>query len=582
MNFLKTFLASCLGSLIAMGLLILLAIGFIVGLSEEKAVQISDNSVLHLRLEAPITELELDDPIADIFPGAAEQSYGLLRVKEVIRHAKSDPKIEGIFLNTGMVMTGIASLQELREAILEFRESGKWVIAYADFYSEGGYYLATAADKIYMYPEGQAEMNGLASEVMFFKKLFDKLEINPQIFRVGDFKSAVEPFMREDLSDDNKLQLNSILNSIYSAMLNNIAEARNIPIAKLKDMANKMLVRNAKDAVTYGLVDSLLYDDQVKDELRTRLHLGEDQRISLVKYGQYKKTFSSHSSSKNDIAVIVADGDIVPGRSDNGVVGATTIVDLVRKARINSQVKAIVLRVNSPGGVFQSADQMWRELKLASEVKPVICSMSDYAASGGYYLAMACDTIVAQPTTITGSIGVFSVLFDLSAFLDHKIGITSEEVKTGDFGELVTVTRRLTDAEKAFWQNQTNEVYETFTGKAADCRHMSQEALKKIASGRVWTGEQAKANGLVDVLGGFDDAVDIAARAANVGDDYRLRYYPQPKPLLDRLMGKTEEEISEVMVKRELGEHYAWYQQWNHIKNYQGVQARMGLEFKVK
>ncbi len=582
MNFLKTFLASCLGTLIAFVLLIVLTIGFIAGLSEEKAVQVADSSVLHLRLEAPITELELDDPIADVFPGATEQSYGLLKVKEVIRHAKSDPKIEGIYLNTGMVMTGIASLQELREAILEFRESGKWVVAYADYYSEGGYYLATAADKIYLYTEGQVEMNGLASEVMFFKKLFDKLEINPQIFRVGDFKSAVEPFMRENLSEENKLQLNSILNSIYGEMLSNMAEARNIPLEKLKEIANKMLVKNAKDAVAYGLVDSLLYDDQVKDELRERLSLGNEERISFIKYGQYKKSFSAYSASKNDIAVIVADGDIVPGRSDNGLVGSTTIVDLVRKARTNDRVKAIVLRVNSPGGVFQAADQMWHELKLASEVKPVICSMSDYAASGGYYLAMACDTIVAQPTTITGSIGVFSVLFDLSSFLDHKIGITSEEVKTGDYGELVTVTRRLTDAEKAFWQNQTNEIYETFTGKAADSRHMAKEELKKIASGRVWTGEQAKANGLADVLGGFDDAVAIAARAANIGDDYRLRYYPQPKPLLDRLMGKTSDEISEVFLKRELGEHYGWYQQWHQIKNYQGVQARMGVEFKVK
>lgn len=582
MNFLKTFLASCLGTLIAIVLLIFLTIGFIAGLSEEKAEQVADNSVLHLRLEAPITELELDDPIADVFPGATEQSYGLLKVKEVIRHAKSDPKIEGIYLNTGMVMTGIASLQELREAILEFRESGKWVVAYADYYSEGGYYLATAADKIYLYTEGQVEMNGLASEVMFFKKLFDKLEINPQIFRVGDFKSAVEPFMRENLSEENKLQLNSILNSIYGEMLSNMAEARNIPLEKLKEIANKMLVKNAKDAVAYGLVDSLLYDDQVKDELRERLSLGNEERISFIKYGQYKKSFSAYSASKNDIAVIVADGDIVPGRSDNGLVGSTTIVDLVRKARTNDRVKAIVLRVNSPGGVFQAADQMWHELKLASEVKPVICSMSDYAASGGYYLAMACDTIVAQPTTITGSIGVFSVLFDLSSFLDHKIGITSEEVKTGDYGELVTVTRRLTDAEKAFWQNQTNEIYETFTGKAADSRHMAKDQLKKIASGRVWTGEQAKANGLADVLGGFDDAVAIAARAANIGDDYRLRYYPQPKPLLDRLMGKTSDEISEVFLKRELGEHYAWYQQWHQIKNYQGVQARMGVEFKVK
>lgn len=582
MNFLKTFLASCLGTLVALALLVFLTIAFIAGLSDEKAVQVADNSVLHLRLDAPITELELDDPVAEVFPGAAEQSLGLLRIKQVIRHAKTDPKIEGIYLNANMVMAGIASLRELRESILEFRESGKWVVAYADFFTEGTYYLATAADKIYLYPEGQVEFNGLATEVMFFKKLFDKLEVNPQVFRVGDFKSAVEPFMRDNLSEENKLQLNSILNSLYGRMLGEVSEARNIPLDQLKSVADKMLVQDARSAAKYNLVDSLLYDDQVKDELRGRLNLGENERISFVRYGQYKKTVPTYNSSKNEIAVIVADGEIVPGRSDNNLVGSATVVELVRKARTNDRVKAIVLRVNSPGGVFQAADQMWRELVLASEQKPVICSMSDYAASGGYYLAMACDTIVAQPTTITGSIGVFSVLFDLSAFLDHKIGITSEEVKTGEYGDLVTVTRRLTDAEKAIWQRQTDAIYDTFTRKAAESRGMSQDALKKIASGRVWTGAQAKENGLADILGGFDDAIDVAARKANVGDDYRLRFYPQPKPLLDRLMGNVEEEFSQAMIRRELGEQYAWYTQWEQLKRLQGVQARMGVEFKVK
>lgn len=581
MNFLKAFLASCLGTLVALILLLFLTIAFISGLSEDKAVTVGDNSVLHLRLEAPMTELELDDPLADAFPGAAEQSLGLLRIKQVIRHAKTDPKIQGIYLNTSMLMTGMASLQEIREAILEFRETGKWVVAYADFYSEGAYYLATAADKIYLYPEGQVEFNGLATEVMFFKKMFDKLEINPQIFRVGDFKSAVEPFMRESLSDENKLQLNSLLSSIHGDMLEDMAEARNIPVERLKEIAGKMLVQDAQDAVKYGLVDTLYYDDEIKDELRGRLNLDKNDRIPMVRYGQYKKTVPAYASSKNEIAVIIADGDIMPGRSDNGIVGASTVVELVRKARTNKNVKAIVLRVNSPGGVFQSADQMWRELRLAAESKPVIASMSDYAASGGYYLAMACDTIVAKPTTITGSIGVFSVLFDLSAFLDHKIGITAEEVKTGEVGELITVTRRLTDAEKAIWQRQTDKVYETFTRKAAENRHMKQDDLKKIASGRVWTGSQALDNGLVDVLGGFDDAVDIAARNANVGDDYRLKFYPQPRPLLDRLMGNVEEEVSQAMLKHRLGDQYEWFKQWERVKNYLGVQARMPVEFKV-
>lgn len=582
MSFLKSFFASCLGTFVALGLLIFVSASVIASLSDEKVVAVADHSVLHLRLEAPIAELELDDPLADLFPSATDQTLGLLRIKEVIAYAKTDPKIEGIYLNTSFLMTGMASLKELRTSLIDFKESGKWVVAYADYFSEGAYYLATAADKIYMYPEGEVEFNGLATEVNFFKKMFDKLEIKPQIFRVGDFKSAVEPFMREDLSEENKLQLNSLLSSMYNEVLHDISDARKIPFARMKEISDKMLVQNSREAVSYGLIDSLYYEDQIKDELRARLDLDEDRRVPLVRYSAYKKSVAGAVSSKNEIAVIVADGDIVPGRADNGIVGAATIVELVRRARTNDNVRAIVLRVNSPGGVFQAADMMWREIALAAEVKPVIASMSDYAASGGYYLAMACDTIVAQPTTITGSIGVFSVLFDLANFLDNKIGITSEEVKTGEIGELVTVTRTLTEREKAIWQKQTDKVYDTFTRKAAEGRRMTQDELKKIASGRVWTGSQAKDNGLADVMGGFNDAVALAATAAGIGTDYRLRYYPQPRPLLERFMTNIEDEVKTNLLKKELGAHYPWFRQWEGVKSYQGIQARMPVEFKVK
>jgi len=563
-------------------MLLFLCISMLSSLSTDTVQPVAEGSVLHLRLETPIAELELEDPLAEVFPSAADQTLGLLRLKEVIAYAKNDPKIQGIYLNTSFLMTGMASLQELRDALTDFKESGKWVISYANAYSEGAYYLATVADKVYMYPEGEVEFNGLATEVMFFKKMFDKLDIRPQVFRVGDFKSAVEPFIRESLSEENKVQLNSLLKSIHGELLQNMADARNIPVDRLKEISNKMLVQDSRSAVELGLLDSLLYGDQVKDELRGLLNLGSEANIPLVKYSQYKKSIPGTASSGNEIAVIVADGDIMPGKADNGVVGSATIVELIRRARTNDRVKAIVLRVNSPGGAFQAADMMWRELMLAAETKPVIASMSDYAASGGYYLAMACDTIVARPTTITGSIGVFSVLFDLSHFLDSKIGITTEEVKTGEVGELITVTRSLTESEKNIWQKQTDKVYETFTRKAADGRGMSQDDLKKIASGRVWSGLQAKDNGLADVIGGFDDAVAIAADKAGIGEDYRLRYYPQPKPLLDRLMGNVEDELRTTMLKQELGEQYPWFQQWERIRNYQGVQARMPLEFKVQ
>ncbi len=582
MTFFKTLFASCLGTFVALALLFLVGILIIVSLSNENEVAVADNSVLHLRLEAPITELEIEDPLAEIFPGAGSQSHGLIQIKQAIRNAKSDPKIKGIYLNTSMVMTGFATIQELRESLLDFRKSGKWVISYADFYTEGGYFLATAADEIYMNPDGEVEFNGLATEVTFFKKLFDRLEINPQIFRVGEFKSAVEPFFRDNLSDENKLQLNSILNSINGEMLHHISEARKIPFEKLKEISDKMIVRSAALSVSTGLVDSLLYDDQLQDKLRAKLGLKASRTVPLVKYSRYRKSFTPSESSSNEIAVIVADGAIMPGKAEQGTVGATTIVEQIRKARNNDKVKAIIIRINSPGGVFQAADYMWREITLATKQKPVIASMSDYAASGGYYLAMGCDTIVTQPTTITGSIGVFSVLPDLSKFMDDKLGITSEEVKTGEIGELVTVTRKLTEVEYNIWQKRTDEIYETFTRKAAEGRKMDINDLKKIASGRVWTGTQAKDNGLADVLGGFETAVKIAAAKAGIGEDYKLRYYPRPKPLLDRLMGDWENNTRTNTLRTELGEYYPIYQQWEKVKGYQGVQARMPVEFIVK
>lgn len=581
MGFFKSFLASCLGSLVALVVLIGLALLILGSLAGNDEVAIADNSILHLRLEAPITELEVEDPFAEVFPGIGTQSVGLISLKQSIQHAKTDPKIKGIYLDLRSLAAGISSIDEVRQAVIDFKTSGKWVVAYSDGYSEGAYYLASAADKVYLNPEGMLEWNGLAVEVTFYKKLFDKLEIKPQVFRVGDFKSAVEPFMRDNMSDENRLQLNSMITSVYGQLLSGVSDARKIPKDKLKEISDNMLVRNAKQALEYGLVDSLFYEDQVKDELRHRLGLAKDAPIPVARYTKYKKSFSTYSNAKNEIAVIVADGTIMQGEAEQGLVGAATIMDEIKKARINDNVKAIVIRVNSPGGVFQAADQMWREIALARKEKPVIASMSDYAASGGYYLAMGCDTIVARPTTITGSIGVFSVLFDLSQFMGDKLGITSEEVKTGNIGEMTTVSRPLTSMEKDIWQKQTDEVYETFTGKAAAGRSMKIEDLKKIASGRVWTGLQAKDNGLVDVLGNFDDAIKIAADKAGISADYKVRFYPKQKPLLERLMGDLEQNARTAASKAELGEYYPWFRQWQRVKSYQGVQARMPFEFEI-
>jgi protease IV len=583
MNFFKTFLASCFGSLIAFivlgGLILMVFIGIVSNLSNSSDVTtVKDNSVLHLKLDVPITEAEVEDPFEGLpIPGAVS-SIGLLPLKQTIQHAKSDPKIEGIYLDVSMFMAGYGVAREIRQALEDFKSSGKWIVAYSEFYTEQAYYLVSVADNVFLNPEGEIEFNGLAVEVSFFKRLFDKLDIKPQIFRVGDFKSAVEPFMLDHMSPENKLQLNELISDINTSMLNDISQSRKIEINRLREMSNKMLVTNSKTSVEFGLIDSLYYYDQVLQELRKRLSLDKDDAITFIKYSKYKKSFSTYSDSKNEIAVIVADGEIFPGKASQGTIGSDTFAEELRKARTNDKVKAIVLRINSPGGSALASDVMWREIKLATEVKPVIASMSDYAASGGYYLAMACDTIVAQPTTITGSIGVFSVMFDMSSFLDSKLGITFDQVQTGEIGELITVTRPLTNVEKSIWQKKTDDIYASFTTKAAEGRGMSVEALRKVASGRVWTGTQAKERGLVDVLGTYEDALAIAAQKAGITGDFKTRFYPVQKSFIQEWLMGMEENAETKALKASLGDHYGTYMQLKKLQTLQGSQTRMPYE----
>lgn len=590
MNFFKTFLASCLGSLVALIALVfiltMLMVGAVAGLvgGADEQVIVSDKSVLHLNLDVQVTEQQAENPFAGLpFPGAEPSTVGLLPLKQAIENAKTDSKIEGIFLNVSYPMTGFATLEEIRQSILDFRKSGKWVVAYADAMSEGAYYVASAADKVYLNPEGDVEFNGLAVEVTFFKKMFDKLEIKPEIFRVGQFKSAVEPFMLEKMSPENKLQLTEMINSIYDHVLTRVSDARGMEKAKLKEISDKMLVRNARLSVEHGLVDSLLYYDQVLDELRGRLDLKDNAKVKFIKYNKYRKSYTESTAvAANEVAVIVADGTIMMGTGDQGVIGGEAFASEIRRARENDKVKAIVIRINSPGGSFVASDIMWREVNLAAQKKPVIASMGDYAASGGYYLAMACDTIVAQPHTITGSIGIFSVLFDASGLLNNKLGITFDDVKTGEYGDMVTISRPLTDAEKNVWQTRTEEIYETFTRKASEGRNMTQDEIKQVASGRVWTGTQAKERKLVDVLGNYNDAIEIAAKAAGIGNDYKVRLYPRQKPFFEEFMEGIEENSRVSAIKEELGSNYIYYQYWQEVKTLNGVQARMPFDLNIQ
>ena len=589
MNFLKTFFASCLGSLLALFLFFIIGIFLVAGIigaamsgGDESLTTISDNSVLRLELNVPITELEVEDPFEGLpLPGIESGSIGLIQLKQAIDHAASDPKIKGIYLDVSFFMGGYATAREIRQSLEEFKATGKWVIAYSEMMSESSYYIASAADKVFLNPEGDLEFNGLSVEIGFFKQLFDKLEIKPEVFRVGDFKSAVEPFLLDKMSDENRLQLNVLLGSMYGTLLSDIAASRQREAADLRAIADKALVTSARQAREHRLVDSLMYYDQVEDYLRDKLGLAEDKKITFARYGKYRKSFATASKSKNEIAVIVADGDILPGEAQPGVVGSETFAEQLRKARKNDNVKAIVLRINSPGGSSLASDVMWREIVLASEEKPVIASMGDYAASGGYYLAMACDTIVTQPNTITGSIGVFSILYDASDFLKNKLGITFDEVRTGQTGDLITFTRPLSTQERNIWQNRTNEIYETFTTKAAQGRGMAVEDIKDIASGRVWSGKQALVNGLADVEGGLADALTLAAGQAGLGNDYKVKYYPKPKTFLELWLSNMEETAAERAMREKLGSAYPLYREWQQLEKLKGNQARLPFTLKL-
>lgn len=579
MNFLKNILSTLIALLLFSIAGFFIMLGVIGSLSEKEKVVVKENSILYLNLNKPITEQEVENPFDDIeFLAAEESSIGLIELKKSIKNAADDANIKGIYIKLHYFMGGMSTLEEVRVALEDFQKSGKFVIAYSEYYSEGAYYLASVADQVMLNPEGEIELNGLNANVTFFTGLFEKLGIEPEIFRVGEFKSAVEPYFRKSLSPENELQLSELLNGINNNMLQGISRTRGIEFDRLKEISDKMEVREAEDALRLNLIDQLAYEDEVIERLKEASDVSD---LKLISYKDYKKSFSTFKLSSNEVAVIVASGEIVMGKGDEGTIGGDKYVKQIRKAREDDGIKAIVLRINSPGGSYLASDMMWREIKLASETKPVIASMADYAASGGYYMAMACDSIVAQPNTITGSIGVFGMMFNLQGLLEDKLGLNHDEVQTGEFSGMMTVTRALTDVEKSIIQKSVEKNYNSFIDKAAEGRGMNRGDMLKIASGRVWTGTQAEKLGLVDQLGDFDDAIAMAVEKAGIADDYKVRYYPEVKPFFEKLFEDFEDQAKVKMIKNEVGELYPYLEKIKKVKNLQGAQARMPFELEI-
>ncbi|RAK66017.1 signal peptide peptidase SppA [Hymenobacter edaphi] len=587
LQFLKYVLATIVGLALFsfVGFLIFVGVVAAIGSSSDE-VTVASNSVLQLKLDRPLTERKQEGEFTPF--GLRSSSIGLTTLKEAIKRAKTDDDIKGILLDLDVVSGGLASLEEVRDALLDFKKSGKFIVAYHETGSEKGYYLSSVADEVYLHPQGLLEFNGLSSEVFFYKRLFDKLGVEPFIFRVGSFKSAVEPYFRENFSDSARFQTVSFLNSINNHSVEQIAAARKLPVGRLKTVQDSMLVHNAQDAKRLGLVTKLGYYDEVLDYLREKLHLDGDKKPSLVSLSTYEKADKDDKEvSGNKIAVVYAEGDIVGGKGGEESIGGTKFAETIRKARLDKNVKAIVLRINSPGGSALASDVIYREVMLAKKVKPVIASMSDVAASGGYYIAMGCDTIVAHPNTITGSIGVFGVLPNLGPLLSDKLGITVDRVTTGKFSDIPTVTRRLTPFEQQSLQREVERTYADFTSKAAIGRRMPVERLRRLASGRVWSGTEAKQRGLVDVLGSFDDAVAIAARRAHLkADDYRLQALPRRKSAIESLVsmlsGGSSEEAEAKALQSKLGPLYPVFQQYRTVTQMQGVQARLPYELTIQ
>lgn len=584
------FLGNVLAVIVGLLIFSILSFFFLAGLiavisSSEEEIKIKENTVLVMNLERRVlversSEDDPDFSSLSFFGGVP--TVGLTSLKNAIRTAKENGDIKGIFLKGGTLIGGQAGIKELRDELKSFKESGKFIVSYGEIYTENGYYLSSVSDEIYINPSGLIEFNGLASETLFFKGLFEKLEIEPQVFRVGDFKSAVEPFLLDKMSDENRLQTQSFLDDLNDFYLREIAESRGMDFETVSDINANMLVRKLKDATELNIVDGLWYEDQVIDLMKQKLGLKKEDKINTINVSRTNKAIKSKKKySGNRIAVIVAEGEIMGGDAD-GIVSSDKFKEEIKKAKNNKNVKAIVLRVNSPGGSALASEVIWRELEEARKEKPVIASMGEIATSGGYYIAAASDSIVAQPNTITGSIGIFALWFNAQGLLNNKLGITTDVVKTGQLSDFLSPTRKVTEMERSIFQGQVEEGYDIFLDRVAEGRDMTKEEVMKVASGRVWTGNQALENGLVDVLGGLDDAIKIAAEKAGISDDYRVVYYPEFKPWFERFLSQFSNEVQTYYQRQKFGNLYPVYQQIESLKKYEGLMLRIPYDYVIQ
>ncbi len=558
-----------------------LLVGILLLLLQPSKPKLTDKTVLYIALRGSVVEHATDT--FRLFKAGQEEVLDLLALKEAIKHAQEDTKIQGIYLEADALKAGWASLEEIREALLSFKKAGKFIVAYGENYTQKTYYLASLADDIVLPSGGIFPLRGLHQTVFFYKALFDKLEVVPQVFRVGKYKSAVEPFIRQDMSPVSKHQSVVLLRGIYNHFLDKVATARTLKQDSLQKMADQLAVVLPQDACKAQLVSQVGYFDEAEALIKAKLAVDQEAAIHYLPYEKYaaslKKTLPS---SKHQVAVLIAEGNIIDGQGALDTLGSKDLASHLSALRENKAVKAIVLRINSPGGSALAADVLWKELMLTKAQKPIVASMSDVAASGGYYLAAACNRILAHPTTITGSIGIFGLFFDVNALLSNKLGITTDVVKTGSSADLLNNPGRpLTTHEQAVIQRVIDKWYTTFLERVATGRSLDQEAITRVASGRVWSGQAAQEQGLVDELGGLEDAIQTAAKLAAIEKDFVVSYWPKPQTLPEQVLKSWRSDIGKRAVLSALQAKLPALKPVQELINMTGLQARLPYEIEI-
>lgn len=603
-QFFKFMFASILGFMVSLFLLFFVGGGILIAIASsadnKKAPEIGENSILHLQLDKQIRDRPSNDPFEnfDFFTMEDRSPLGLANIIENIEKAAENDKIKGIYMDIDGLQANLSSTDAIRRALLKFKESGKFIVSYSESYGQNEYYLNSVADEVYLHPLGNLTFKGLAAQLLFFKDAFERLDLDMQVIRHGKFKSAIEPFIRNDMSPENEEQLKKLIDGVWSHQLSGIADNRGLSIDQLNKIADSLLIRTAEDAKKYGLVDDILYEDEVQklvylksipqsDSSENEIDLEDLKLVSLSTFNQAEKANMSEEEkeirrSKNKIAVVYAEGEIISGKNREGYMGSETIAEAIKEAREDKNVKAIVLRVNSPGGSALASDVIWRETKLAKTEKPLIVSMGDMAASGGYYISCAADKIYAENASITGSIGVFGIIPNMQGTMTNKMGIHIDQVGTNAYSDGITPFRALGETEINALTDMVEDVYDQFTSKVAEGRGLSQAKVDSLGQGRVWSGMDAKQIGLVDELGGLQDAIDAAAEMVEV-DVYKIKELPKREDPFEKIIeGFANQAQAKIFGESVFGKAEKYYLHIKQVFDSEGIYTRLPVDIIIE